>query len=60
MTVAMRCILGAIGIYFVNMGLEFLGITSGVGINAISVLTTGILGFPGFIALYGLGLYYNL
>ena len=53
----MRSILGTIAIYFVNAALEKAGISLGVGINAVTVLTSGILGLPGLLALYGIGLY---
>lgn len=53
----MRGILGTIAIYFINTALEKMGISLGVGINAVTVLTSGILGFPGLAALYGIGLY---
>lgn len=53
----MRGILGTIAIYFINMALERMGISAGVGINAATVLTSEILGFPGLLALYGIGFY---
>ena len=53
----MRSILGTIAIYFVNSMLASVGISLGVGINAVTILTAGILGFPGLIALYGIGIY---
>lgn len=53
----MRGILGTIAIYFINAALEKVGISVSVGINAATVLTSGILGFPGLMALYGLGFY---
>lgn len=53
----LRSIMGTIAIYFINMGITFLGFTMVVGINAVSVLTTGILGIPGIVMLYGLSLY---
>ncbi len=56
----MRSILGTIAIYFVNLALGALGISLGVGINAVTVLTSGILGFPGVLALYGIGIYQML
>lgn len=56
----MRSILGTIGIYFINMGLAALGISLGVGINAVTVLTSGILGIPGLLALYAIGIYQTL
>ena len=53
----LRSIMGTIAIYFINMGVTFLGFTSVVGINAVSILTTGILGIPGIVMLYGLSIY---
>ena len=53
----MRAVLGTIAIYFINPALEKVGISLGVGINAATVLTSGILGFPGLLALYGIGIY---
>lgn len=53
----MRCILGTIAMYFINTALEKMGFTLGVGINAVTVLTSGILGFPGLLALYAIGFY---
>lgn len=52
----MRSILGTIAIYFINSWLEANGISAGVGINVFTILTSGILGFPGVIALYGIGI----
>ena len=56
----MRGILGTIMIYFVNLGLAMFGISLGVGINGVTVLTSTILGFPGVLALYGIGIYQML
>ena len=53
----LRGILGTIAIYFINTGITFLGLPIMVGINAASVLTAGILGFPGIVLLYGLSVY---
>lgn len=50
----MRAVLGTIAIYFINTALEKVGISLGVGINAATVLTSGILGFPGVVVLYGI------
>lgn len=50
----LRIVLGTISIYFLNFGLPLLGIEGEVGINAATVLTSGILGFPGVLALYGI------
>ncbi len=57
LNLVMRSVLGAIAIYFMNMVLATAGISLGVGINAVTVLTCGILGFPGLLALYGIGIY---
>ncbi|MCM1112359.1 MAG: pro-sigmaK processing inhibitor BofA family protein [Muribaculum sp.] len=57
LNVFMRSILGTVAMYFVNSTLAGVGISLGVGINAVTVLTCGILGVPGFVALYGLGIY---
>lgn len=57
LNVLMRGILGTIAIYFINNVLLGLGISVEVGINPVTVLTSGILGFPGVLALYGIGLY---
>lgn len=54
LNVFMRCILGTIAMYFINTALEKMGFTLGVGINAVTVLTSGILGFPGVAVLYGI------
>lgn len=53
----LRGILGTIAIYFINGALAKMGISLGIGINAATVLTSGILGFPGLMALYGIGFY---
>ena len=47
----MRAILGTIAMYFVNSLLDSLGMSLGVGINAATVLTSAVLGFPGLLAL---------
>ena len=52
----MRSVLGTIAIYFINSWLESVGISAGVGINVFTILTSGILGFPGLLALYGIGI----
>ena len=57
LNVVMRSILGTIAIYFINQVLASAGISLGVGINIVTVLTCGILGIPGLLALYGLGIY---
>lgn len=57
LNVVMRSILGTIAIYFINGALTGAGIQLGVGINPVTVLTSGILGLPGLIAIYGVGFY---
>ena len=57
LNVLMRAILGTIAMFFINSTLAKAGISLGVGINPATVLTTGILGFPGLLALYGFGIY---
>ena len=57
LNVLMRGILGTIAIYFINGALLGAGIPIEVGINPVTVLTSGSLGFPGVIALYGIGIY---
>ena len=57
LNIFMRSILGTIAMYFINNWLVSAGIHLGVGINPITVLTSGILGFPGLAAIYGIGFY---
>lgn len=57
LNIVTRSIWGTIAMLFVNHFLASVGISLGVGVNALTVLTTGILGFPGFLALYGIGIY---
>lgn len=56
----LRSVLGAIFIYFVNGILRKQGIDVGLGINEITLLTCGILGFPGLAALYGIAFFHFL
>lgn len=53
----MRSVLGIIAIYFINTILTGAHISLNVGLNAVTVLTSGFLGIPGIIMLYGIGLY---
>lgn len=57
LNICMRSVLGTIVIYYVDFALKKRGIDLGIGINAVTVLTTGILGFPGLAALFGIGIY---
>ena len=51
---------GALAIYLINFILQNREIDAGVGIGIASVLTSGILGFPGLILLYGINFYHFL
>ena len=53
----LRAVMGTIGIYFVNSFLSARQISVAVGINPITVLTSGILGFPGLAVLYGINFF---
>lgn len=57
LNIILRGILGTIAIYFINYALAAAGLSLGVGINVFTVLTSGILGFPGLLVLYGIGIY---
>ncbi len=57
LNVMLRSVLGTIAIYFVNSWLAAWGVGVGIGLNMVTVLTSGFLGFPGLLALYGLQLY---
>ena len=53
----LRAVMGTVGIYFLNYFLESQQLHFAVGINPLTVLTSGFLGFPGLMALYGIGFY---
>ena len=55
--IVLRSVLGTIAIYFINGFLGWMGISVMVGINPLTVLTSGILGFPGVLMLFGIGVY---
>lgn len=55
--IVLRCLTGGVAIVTLNLILGSQGITTYVGINVISLLTCGVLGVPGFLALYGLSFY---
>ncbi len=57
LNIVMRSILGTIALYFINIMLASAGISLPIGINALTILTSGILGIPGLVALYGIGIY---
>ena len=56
----MRCVLGTIAMYFINSVLTGANINLNVGINVLTVLTSGFLGIPGLFMLYGIGIYKSL
>lgn len=49
-----RAVVGAVLIYFVNQFLISKGIVTNVGINPITMATSGTLGVPGVVLLYGI------
>lgn len=55
----LRSCIGTAGIYILDFILQSKGYDLGVGINAATILTNGLLGIPGFIMLYGLAAYYT-
>ena len=57
LNIFLRSILGTIAIFLINGGLAALGLTLSVGINLVTFAVVGILGFPGLLALYSLGIY---
>lgn len=48
-----RMVVGLVGVYVLNTILAQRGIDISVGINALSAVTLGSLGFGGFLLLYG-------
>lgn len=53
-TFIVRAILGVGVIFFANYFLKKEKIDVTVGINAVSILTSGVLGLPGVVVLYGI------
>lgn len=56
LTFLFRGVTGTIMIYFINLYIASTNMGFEIGINPVTVLTTGILGFPGVILLYGIKL----
>lgn len=52
-----RSVIGTVAIFFLNGFLVSQGLSIAIGINPITVLTSGVLGLPGLIMLYGINLY---
>lgn len=55
----LRMVMGCLAILVINASLFNFGISGGIGLNPVTVLTSGILGFPGLAALYGI-YFYNI
>lgn len=53
----LRCLTGGVAIITLNLILAGQGMATYVGVNVITLLTCGVLGLPGFLALYGLSFY---
>ena len=52
-----RAVTGTVAIFFMNGFLVSRGLSIAIGVNPFTVLTSGVLGFPGLIMLYGINLY---
>lgn len=50
----LRAVMGTIGIYCLNYMMASQQISVSVGINPLTILTSGLLGFPGIAVLYGI------
>lgn len=55
----LRACFGTAGIYLLDLVLSSRGYHITVGVNAVTILSNGLLGLPGFILLYGLAFYYS-
>ena len=55
-----RAIVGTGLIFLINQYLDYRNISISVGYNLISFLTTGTLGIPGVVLLYGILFYQNM
>lgn len=56
----LRTVLGTLAIFLINGSMMRLGMESHVGLNAVTILTSGILGFPGLALLYGIHFYKSM
>lgn len=54
-----RVIVGITLIFFVNQFLIEKNIESNVGINPVTMVTSGTLGVPGVVLLYGISFYHS-
>jgi len=55
-----RAVIGMVIIFFVNQYMDYRNLSISVGLNAITFLTSGILGIPGVALLYGIVFYQSL
>lgn len=55
-----RAVIGCDLIFFVNKFLDSNGISLSVGLNPVTVITSGVLGTPGVALLYGITFYRGL
>lgn len=55
-----RSVVGCVFIYFINMAVSSYNMEFAIGLNFVTVLTCGILGFPGLLMLYGINLIHFL
>ena len=53
LTFLFRLVTGTVMIYFINLAVASYNMEIAIGINPVTVLTSGILGFPGVLLLYG-------
>ena len=53
----LRAVMGTIGIYCLNYLLATQQISVAVGINPLTILTSGVLGVPGIAVLFGIHLF---
>lgn len=53
----LRVVVGILVIYFANEFFIMQELSIAVGINPVTILTAGILGFPGIALLYGIVIY---
>lgn len=56
----LRAVLGTLAIFLINGSMLRFGMESQVGLNAVTVLTSGILGIPGLALLYGIHFYKSM
>lgn len=56
----LRAVFGMIAIFLINSFLQGRGLAGSIGINPLSFVASGLLGFPGVALLYGINLYFIL